>query len=152
MTRRMWLTDAAVARRRGEPAEYTVWDTRTPSLGVRIRRSGGRSYVYLGPVGTEAAARRHTLGPATRLSLADARYAVLALQTGARASTAPRSGHIRERMLLRDFVESTWGPAFLGHYKPSTLRGVEWCLRARLTALPCSRDRSGRDVTQTHWL
>ena len=132
MARRLRLTDAAIARLKGESAEYTVWDTRTPGLGVRIRPSGGRSYVYLGPVGTEAAARRHTLGPATRLSLADARYAVLALQTGARAATAPRSGHNRERMLFRDFLESTWGPAFLGQYKPSTRRGVEWCLRARL--------------------
>ena len=37
----MRLTDAAIARLRPHEREYTVWDTRTPGLGVQLfpRRS-----------------------------------------------------------------------------------------------------------------
>ena len=31
------LTDAAIARLRPRSREYTVWDNRVPSLGVRVR-------------------------------------------------------------------------------------------------------------------
>ncbi len=132
MPRRMRLTDAAIARLPAEASEYTIWDTRTAGLGVRVRPSGRRSYIYLGPVGTKGAVRKHTLGPATHLSITDARRAVLALLTGDRGATLPDSSRSRERMLFRDFVESMWGPAFLGRYKPSTRRWVTWCLRAQL--------------------
>ena len=84
MARRMRLTDAAVARLQGELTEYTVWDTRTPGLGVRIRPSGGRSYVFQGRAGPDAVARRHTLGPIAQRSVAESRRACLELQTAAR--------------------------------------------------------------------
>ena len=132
MPRRLRLSEAVAARLTAEPSEYTVWDTRTAGLGVRVRPSGGRSYVYLGPAGTDAAIRRHTLGPAAHMSIADARCAVLALQIRAREPTlADSSRHLR-RVRFRDFVKTAWGPAFLHQYKPSTRKGVEWCLRAQL--------------------
>ena len=58
-TERMRLTDAAIARLRPREREYTVWDTRTPGLGVRVRPSGGTSFVLL----------RKTNGRSTRFSL-----------------------------------------------------------------------------------
>ena len=41
---RMKLTNATIARLRPREREYTVWDSRMPGLGVRVRPSGGRSY------------------------------------------------------------------------------------------------------------
>ena len=131
MPRRLRLTGATVERLAPEQSEYTVWDARTAGLGVRIRPSGARSYVYLGRVGTDAAIRRRTLGPAARMSIDDARCAILVLQTAARD---PRSsdGGTPGRVTFREFVEATWGPAFLGRYKPSSRRSVDTCLRTQL--------------------
>ncbi len=44
-TQRMRLTDVAITRLR--PREYTVWDTRTPGLRVRVRPSGATTFVLL---------------------------------------------------------------------------------------------------------
>ena len=128
----MRLTDAAVARLQGEPTEYTVWDTRTPGLGVRIRPSGGRSYVFQGRAGPDAVARRHTLGPAAQRSVAEARCTCLELQTAARQPALPgrRDGDASPR--FRDFIETVWGPAFRDRYKPSSRKGVEADLRRQL--------------------
>ena len=48
MIRKKRLTDAGIARLRPAEREYTVWDTRLPGLGVRVRPSGHRGYVYYG--------------------------------------------------------------------------------------------------------
>ena len=45
------LTDAGIARLRPQEREYTVWDSRVPYLGVRVRPSGGRTYVMLQQAG-----------------------------------------------------------------------------------------------------
>ena len=57
----MRLTDPAIARLRPREREYTVWDSRVPGLGVRVRSSGGRSYVLLQE--TEGRSKRVSLGP-----------------------------------------------------------------------------------------
>ena len=44
--RRLRLTDTAIARLRPEGREYTVWDTRTPGLGVRVRPTGGKGFIW----------------------------------------------------------------------------------------------------------
>ena len=48
---RMKLTDPAIARLRPREREYTVWDSRVAGLGVRVRPSGGKSYVLLQDAG-----------------------------------------------------------------------------------------------------
>ena len=48
---RMRLTDAAIARLRSRDREYTVWDSRVPGLGVRVRPTGARTCVMLRDVG-----------------------------------------------------------------------------------------------------
>ena len=48
---RMRLADAAIARLRPREREYTVWDSLVVGLGVRVRPSGGRSYVLLEDAG-----------------------------------------------------------------------------------------------------
>ena len=132
MARRMRFTDTAVERLQGQPAEYTVWDTRTPGLGVRIRPSGGRSYIFQGRAGPDAVARRHTLGPATQWSVAEARRACLELQTAARPPALPGRRDGDASLRFRDFIETIWGPAFRERYKPSSRKGVEADLRSQL--------------------
>ena len=44
--KRRRLTDANVAKLAPSAREYTVWDTRQAGLGVRVRPSGHRSFVY----------------------------------------------------------------------------------------------------------
>ncbi len=47
----MWLTDRAIARLRPREREYTVWDNHLAGLGVRVRSTGGKSYVLLEDAG-----------------------------------------------------------------------------------------------------
>ena len=68
---RMRLTDAGIARLRPREREYTVWDTRTPGLGVRVRPSGGTSFVLLRK--TDGRSTRLSLGSVTSRSVDDAR-------------------------------------------------------------------------------
>ena len=46
MTRRIRLTDAGIMRLKPAKTDYTVRDTVTPGLGVRVRTSGFRGYVF----------------------------------------------------------------------------------------------------------
>ena len=57
----MRLTNAAIAQLHPRKREYTVWDTRVAGLGVRVRPSGGASFVFLRKV--ERRSRRISLGP-----------------------------------------------------------------------------------------
>ena len=56
---RMRLTDSGIARLRPHERKYTVWDTRTPGLGIWVHPSGATSFVL----------HRKTDGRSTRLSL-----------------------------------------------------------------------------------
>ena len=133
MPARVRLTDAAVGKLRARPAEYTVWDTRMAGLGVRVRPTGSRSYVYLGPChGGARGPRKHTLGPTTTLSADDARRACLDLQTGTRPESARAAANADPPMLFRVFVATEWAPAFRDRYKPSARRGVDAALRSQL--------------------
>lgn len=71
MTRRMRLSDRSVSRLRAEKTEYTVWDTRVADLGVRVRPSGYRTFVFLEQ--RDGPSRRRTLGPVNLMSVEEAR-------------------------------------------------------------------------------
>ena len=132
MPRRVRLTDAAVARLRPAAAEYTVRDTRTAGLGVRVRPEGGKSYVFHGRAGSEPAARKHTLGPVAAWSVADARRACADLQAGTRPPVPGRTCNDSSGMRFGEFVETVWQPVFRDRYKRSTCKGVDAQLRRRL--------------------
>ena len=133
MSARMRLTDAAVGKLRPRRAEYTVWDTRMAGLGVRVRPTGSRSYVYLGPVpGDARGPRKHTLGPATTLSAADARRACLVIQTADQPETRRDPRHAGQSLPFRVFVETEWAPAFRDRYKPTSRRSTDVYLRSQL--------------------
>ncbi len=123
--KRQRLTDANVARLKPTAREYTVWDSRHAGLGVRVRPSGHRSYVYSRK--GEGSARRITLGPVVLMSVEDARSRCLAIDTGERpvrddGVTVPT---------FEEFVAGA-GRVCLDRCKPSTQKSERWALKARL--------------------
>ena len=119
------LTDANVARLAPAAREYTVWDTRHAGLGVRVRTSGHRSFVYLRK--GEDGARRITIGPAALTGVEEAKRKCFAIETGERSLSAER----RVAVTFANFVSGP-GRACIDRCKPSTQKAVRWLLRARL--------------------
>ena len=60
-------------------SDHTYWDEEIAGLGLRIRASGKRSFVYYYRVGT--AQRRMSLGPASAQTVTAARTNALKLQS-----------------------------------------------------------------------
>ena len=56
------MTDAGVARLRPEEREYTVRDTVVAGLGVRVRPSGSRTFIYHRK--TDRGVKKMSFGPA----------------------------------------------------------------------------------------
>ena len=125
---KMKLTDAAVERLRPREREYTVWDTRVPGLGVRVRPSGGRSWVLLQDRGGRT--KRVSLGPVGVKSLEEVRRECHAR----RANPEPEAETARARPapLFRDFVAGPWKEAHFDGYKPSTQRTARYQLSGQL--------------------
>ena len=98
-----------------------------PSLGVRVRPTGGKSYVLLrhAPGGS----RRVALAPVDTMSVADARKECLARQARPEpeVKAAPPIAP-----LLRGFVEDEWMEAHFGRYRPGTKTGYRSLLSGRI--------------------
>ena len=143
--KRRRLTDAGVARLAPAAREYTVWDTRHAGLGVRVRPSGHRSYVYWQK--GEDGARRITLGPAALTGVEEARRRCLDIETGAWPNR-------KERGATPTFAEFVAGPAQarFRRRKPSTRKGVRVVLDGLLLPAfgPMPLDRIGRAAV-TRW-
>ena len=122
----MRLTDAAIARLRSREREYTVWDSRLPGLGVRVRPGGGKSYVLLhrSPRGS----RRVSLGPVSARKIEEVRKDCHAR----RASPEPEHDPLPVVPLFREFVEGAWTEVHFRRYKPSTRRGFGSLLAVRI--------------------
>ena len=119
MTRKARLTDAMVRRLKPGHREYTVRDTVTPSLGVRVHPSGGRSYVHFGE------GRKATLGSAMLRTIEDVR----------RESRALLAAGIPDRATVpffRDFATGSWRESWVHRCKASTIRWRDWNLEKRL--------------------
>ena len=125
---RMKVTDAAIARLRPREREYTVWDSHVAGLGVRVRPSGGKSYVLLLDMGGRS--KRVSLGPVGVKSLEDIRRQCHARQANPKPEeeTAPA----RPVPLFRDFVTGPWQEAHFDGYKPSTRKGIRYQLAGQL--------------------
>ena len=124
----MKLTDAAIARLRPREQEYTVWDSRTAGLGVRVRPTGGQSWVLL--IDARGRTKRVSLGPVSTKSTAEARREAL----GRHADPQPEktAGATGAVPLFRDFVAGPWKEVHFSRYKPSGQRTASWCLKRRL--------------------
>ena len=125
---RMKLTDAAIARFRPREREYTVWDNRVADLGVRVRSSGGKSYVLLLDMGGRT--KRVSLGPVSLKTVEEARRECQARPT--KPEPGEKTGPARPAPLLRDFVAGPWKEAHFDSYKPSTKKGVRHQLTSQL--------------------
>ena len=124
----MRLTDAAVSRLRPGEREYTVWDTRVRGLGVRIRTTGGKSWILLRR--SASGSKRVSLGPVETTSVAEARRACLVRQ--AAPDPEDRAASKRAVPLLRDFVAGEWKEANFDRYKPSSRSGFQALLDGRI--------------------
>ena len=124
--KRMKLTDAAVSRFRPREREYTVWDSRIAGLGVRVRPTGGRSWVLLLDAGGRT--KRVSLGPVSTKTVAEARREAVRRHTGPHPeqATGPAAP------LFRDFVAGPWKEAHFDRYKPSGRDTVSGFLRREL--------------------
>ena len=122
---RMRLTDAAVARLRPREREYTMWDSRVPGLGVRIRPTGGRSWVLLLDAGERT--KRVSLGPVGVKGVEEVRRECHAR----RANPEPEEKAVPDRPvpLFRDFVAGLWKETHYHRYKPSGRKTVSGFLR-----------------------
>ena len=133
---RVRLTDAAIARLRPHEREYTVWDSRVIGLGVRVRPSGGRSYVLLQKTGGRS--RRVSLGPVATKDIAEIRRECHARQ--ADPDWAAVAAHAAP--LFRGFVAGEWKAA---RFEP--LQAVDAKKRAVRTRGPAAagfRDEAPR--------
>ena len=140
----MKLTEAAIARLRPREQEFTVWDSRMTGLGVRVRPSGGKSYVLLLEVGGRS--RRFSLGPVSARTVVEARRECHARKanperekTGKPQRTVP---------LFRDFVAGSWKETHFDRYKPSTRRSDSYRLNTRL--LPAFGTKPLDRITPAH--
>ena len=125
--RRVRLTDAGVGRLKPHTTEYAVWDSEVSGLGVRVRPSGHRSFVWHGRV--QGALVRATVGPAALMTVEDARKRALDLLGG----NAPRTAEGRfGAPLFRCFVLDEWWPAYRRRCAPSSCRSANRMLERQL--------------------
>ena len=142
--KRMRLTDAAIVRLRPREREYTVWDSRVAGLGVRVRPTGGRSYVLLQHVGGRT--KRVSLGPVHSRGIEAVRRECHARE--ATPKTPEPEAPERTVPLFRDFIAGEWQKAHFDKYKPSTQRGTTHALTARL--LPAFGSKRLDRIAPTH--
>ena len=140
------LTDAGIARLRPRGCEYTAWDTRIAGLGVRVRPSGGASYVLLHKA--DGSSRRISLGSVTSRSIDDARRQCHALM--ARPEPARTTPPAHKVPLFREFVAGPLKETHFPRYKPSTRRGVNASLVSQL--VPAFGSTPLDRITRSHVL
>ena len=127
MPRRKRLTDAGIARLRPEPREYTVWDTRVPGLGVRVRPSGARTYIQHRKSSTGV--KRVSLGSTTLRTIEEVRRVCIESATTSVETTRTVRG---DAPLFREFVTGPWKTACYDRCKPSTQRMMRSGLKSQL--------------------
>ena len=138
----MRLTDTAVGKLQPGRTEYIVWDSRVAGLGVRVRPSGHRSFVWHGH--SNGAAVRRTVGSAALMTVEDARRECLALHNGVERSRADAS-HSPAAPLFRDYALGEWKAASEARWGKSQRTLVDWALKKHFLpafgSLPLDRIR-----------
>ena len=129
-TKRVRLTDANAGRFKPKASEYTVWDTRTPGFGVRIRPTGRRVWVYHSSASSKT--RRYSLGPVGLKAVEDARRECHEIELKAQADDAKDEAEKKVVPKFRDFVEGEWKGERHSRLKPSTRKGVDSALNSRI--------------------
>ena len=127
--RKTRLTDVGVARLKPAASEYTIWDMRVPGLGVRVRPSGHRGYVYQCKV--DGRAKRVTLGPAALKTVAEVRRECLEIEVTKKSGDRAMSAR-GKTPTFATFVAGSWKSACFDRYKPATRKSVRGSLRTQL--------------------
>ena len=142
--RKVRLTDAGIARIKPGGTEYIVRDSRVAGLGVRVRPSGHRSFVWHGTVNGRMV--RTTVGSAALMTVDDARRAGRTLLDGSHPLCSGGPAGRAAVPLFRDFVMEDWLPAHRGRYSQNWGERVEHMVeRQLLPAFGALRlDRIGR--------
>ena len=122
MPRRMRFSDRNVECLLAKSREYTVWDTRTAGLGVRVRPTGHRAFICLDSRGKSA--RRRTLGRTILMTVDEARARCLGIQSGGVQVHKPTM----TVPLFRDFVAGVWTSQCYECLKPSSRRHANYML------------------------
>ena len=128
--RKVRLTDAGVTRLKPRSTEYIVRDNRVAGLGVRVRPSGHRSFVWHGTVNGKAV--RTTIGSAALTTVAEARIACRSLLDGSHPLCSKDPAGRADVPLFRDFVMEDWLPARRGHCSQGWGERVDRMIRTRL--------------------
>ena len=128
--RRVRLTDSVVRKLRPGNTEYIVRDIRVAGLGVRVRPSGHRSFVWHGTVNDRMV--RTTIGAAALMTVKEARIACRALLDGLHPLCSGDPAGRAGVPLFRDFVMEDWLPARRSQYSPSWSWRVEYMVERRL--------------------
>ena len=138
MPKRRRLTDAGIARLRAGACEYTVWDSKVAGLGVRVRPSGSRTWIFHHK--SADGVRKMSFGPALLRKVEEVRRDCLAAATGAAHADDGCRG---KAPLLREFVSGPWRGACYDRCKPSTQRGFRSILNSQLLPAFGSRRLDG---------
>ena len=142
--RKVRLTDAVVRKLRPGGTEYIVRDIRVAGLGVRVRPSGHRSFVWHGTVNGRMV--RTTIGAAALTTVKEARTACRTLLDGSHPLCFGDPAGRAAVPLFRNFVMEDWLPAHRSHCSQGSGERVDRMIRARLVpAFGALRlDRIGR--------
>ena len=144
MTRRIRLSDRKVSGLRAEKREYTIWDVRVADLGVRVRPSGYRTFVFLEQ--RDGTSRRHTLGPVNLMSVEEARARCRDRKTNKDAGME-QTDRANPVPLFREFIANAWKVECHARYKPSSRRGIDHMLTRQL--LPVFGDQPIDSIERT---
>ena len=128
--RKVRLTDAGVARLKPGGTEYIVRDSRTAGLGVRVRPSGHRSFVWHGTVSGKVV--RTTVGSAALMTVEEARSACRTFLDGSHPLCAGDAAGRTAVPLFRDFVMEDWLPARRSHCSSGWGKSVDSMVKRQL--------------------
>ena len=129
------LTDAAISRLRPRAREYAVWDSRVPGLGVRVRPTGGMTWVMLEDA--DGRTKRASLGPVSTMTVDEARRECH--RRRANPETGKPARPARAVPTFREFVAGEWRSVHFERCKPTTRKTYSRLLDVRL--LPAFGDR-----------
>ena len=116
---RVCLSDGGIRKLKPGAREYSVGDTRVPSLHVRVYPSGGRSFVF------QSGSWKQSLGPATLMTVSEARRQCLRLQSQGRDRRA-------RAPVFADYATGEWRDSWAPRCKPSTIRLRDGILEGQL--------------------
>ena len=127
---RVRLTDAGIARLKPRRTEYIVWDSRTAGLGVRVRPSGHRSFVWHGQA--DGRAVRKTVGSAALMTVEEAGAACLVLRNGEGLPGTDDGRAVSAVPLFREFAMNEWKPDAGARWRSSRRKRVDRLLENQL--------------------